>query len=246
MLQTKLGYKLLAVGDSNTKLRKNKTVKTFGLSMAPHKSAGIGNVCPHASVGCIATCLNHQGLASIFESIRLARVKRTKLWYENRELFLSTLREELSKLSGFCAIRLNVFSDIPWEQFGIIDEFPELQFYDYSKNPKRVGAVRPNYWVTYSRSETNEVDCLNLLAMGKNVAVVFADSKLPYVGNRSSVQQLPKLWNGFKVVDGDTTDLRFDDVRGRKFGRVIGLRLKAHSHEERNKAIGSGFAVLWR
>ena len=65
----------------------------------------------------------------------------------------------------------------------------------------------------------------------------------PFVANRAKLQDLPEQWNGFPVVDGDLTDLRYLDPKG---GHVIGLRLKAHSHEERNKAIESGFAVLWQ
>jgi hypothetical protein len=139
-----------------------------------------------------------------------------------------------------------VFSDIQYELYGIPELFPKIDFYDYTKNPRRVGQIAENYWTTFSRSETNETDCLELLSTANNVAVVFADSQLPYTGNRSSIQRLPKTWNGFQVIDGDTTDLRFLDVRGRKHGRVVGLRLKTHSVLERESAIKSGFAVSWR
>lgn len=240
---------LLSDGDGNTKLRKN-TARTAGLSLSPHRSSGIGNTCAFASPGCRRACLDHQGLASVFQSIRYRRLAKTVVWYREREWFLDLLRIEIGarersakRAGAMLAVRLNVFSDIPWERYGIPQEFPGVQFYDYTKNPNRAGAVLPNYWVTFSRSETNEEDCLRVLQCAGNVAVVFADSSIPATGNRAHLQRLPKTWNGFQVIDGDESDMRFDDTRGRKHGRVVGLRLKAHSRVERTQAIESGFAV---
>ena len=241
---------LLSDGDSNTKLRKNEGQGyiTAGLSLSPSTEAGIGNTCPHASEGCKAACLDHQGMASVFKKIRESRMNKTRHYYNEREDFFTWLRAEIKRYirkairkDSKLAIRLNVFSDIPWEASGIIDEFPEVQFYDYTKNPRRAGQLRENYWVTFSRSESNEEECLEVLRNGGNVTVVFADIGGPsFVGNQSGKQLLPDEWHGFEVIDGDTTDLRFDDPKG---GRVIGLRLKAHSKDERLQAIRSGFAV---
>lgn len=245
---------LLADGDSNTKLRKSSGAgfATVGLSMAPHKSAGVGNTCPHASAGCVAACLNHQGRAAFWTAILEARQARTLAYYHHREWFIARLRLELSRKLASAerqglrlACRLNVFSDIAWEESGIIDDFPSIEFYDYSKNPKRAGLLRPNYWVTFSRSETNHADCLDVLASGANVAIAFDTGR---TGNRVSMDangaDLPKTWRGYRVIDGDTTDLRFDDPRGRKRGIVVGLRLKAASRAERDGAIASGFAIV--
>ena len=60
--------------------------------------------------------------------------------------------------------------------------FPDLQFVDYTKSapganaPRGSAAIRwpRNYHLTFSRSETNEADCEEVLAAGGNVAVVFA------------------------------------------------------------------------
>ena len=47
--------------------------------------------------------------------------------------------------------------------------FPSLQFVDYTKNAKRFDRALPaNYHLTFSRSETNEVDALRLLDRGVN------------------------------------------------------------------------------
>jgi hypothetical protein len=248
---------LLSDGDTNTKLRKNGAgFITGGMSMSPEKSAGIGNTCAHASPGCIKACLDHQGMASVWKTIGESRRAKTALYYEDRERFLAILRGDIERYARRAerqnkrlAIRLNVFSDIAWEQHGIPQLFPDVQFYDYTKNPKRAvskNLVLPNYHVTFSRSEVNENLTLDALANGCNIAAVFADSKRPFVGNRSHLQQLPKTWRGFRVVDGDISDLRFEDPNGRLRGCVVGLRLKAHSYAERTLAIDSGFPIVTR
>ena len=268
---------VVANGDQNTKLAKNGKTQEFigcGISASPYRLAWreysasadhwqgeivesleqaegvtVVNSCPMASDGCAMACLDHQGLASVFDHIRYARMIRTIAFHRYRNWYLDKVRADISrwqrraeKQGKRLCCRLNVFSDIPWESFNVIQQFPNVEFYDYTAIPNRAGRLLPNYWVTLSRKENNDSAVLSALADCKNVAVVFHDSK-PMVGNRSKLQRLPKRWNGFDVIDGDTTDLRFTDPRGRKRGRVIGLRLKAHSKAERISAIESGFAV---
>jgi len=174
-------------------------------------------------------------------------VLKTRYFYQHRSKFLAQLEREIANKvknnpNQDIAIRLNVLSDFPWEKTGIIDKFPEVEFYDYSKNPRRAGLIRPNYWVTFSRSETNENKALEHLSNGKNVAVVFhnIDGK---TGSHSGKQTLPRTWKGYKVIDGDETDLRYLDTRGRLHGRVVGLRLKSATKKNRQFAIDSGFSV---
>ena len=234
---------LLGDGDGNTKLRKNRKrgFLTRGLSLSPHTTSAIGNVCPHASAGCIESCLDHSGRGWFFWDIHVSRAVRTVAWYTARPWFKSRLIREIesarktASAGGFdlCA-RLNVFSDIPWEkQFPeLFEMFADVEFYDYSKNPKRYGALRSNYWVTFSRAETTASNnhALRILRACGNVAVVFHGG-------------LPRKWHGFDVIDGDESDLRFLDSRGRKRGRVVGLKLKTGSADETAKALASGFAV---
>ena len=68
------------------------------------------------------------------------------------------------------------------------------------------GELPSNYHLTFSCSESNEKIAQLVLQMGGNVVVVFRN-------------QLPKTWNGYQVVDGDESDLRFLD----KKGVVVGL-----------------------
>jgi len=148
-------------------------------------------------------------------------------------LFLSTLSENIASLIAKSAkskmrpaVRLNGTSDIAWERSGLMDKFPSVPFYDYTKNPLRFaqflnGKLPANYRLTFSRSETNEAQCLEFLARGGNVSVVFRKS-------------LPKTWKGYPVVNGDETDLRFLDPKG----VVVGLVAKGKAKND-----VSGFVV---
>ena len=182
--------------------------------------------------------------------IAYARIARNLLWHLERDWFLDRLHRELNNLERLAIMRdmiaccrLNMFSDIPWERFGVVQEHPGITFYDYSKNPKRYGLMAENYWITFSRSETNHDIALDVLADAGNVAVVFADSR--FKSPRQAKQwTLPSRWHGYQVLDGDSTDLRFTDTRGRKHGRVIGLKLKSARTAGWFDAVDSGFPVL--
>jgi hypothetical protein len=91
----------------------------------------------------------------------------------------------------------------------------------------RLEKERPtNYHITFSKNESNDAECVSALKLGANVAVVF---------NTKKGADLPESWNGYPVVDGDDTDLRFMDPKG---GYVIGLRAKGKAKKD-----VSGFVV---
>lgn len=227
---------LLGKGDSNFKLSKSdnsgKGYLTYGLSLAPAKSSGY-NTCPNASPGCAAACLFTAGMG-VFKNVQAGRIAKTKAFFEHRAEFISRLKTELvsankraKKLDKQLAVRLNVLSDIKWEKVcpSLFSDFPEIQFYDYTKNPNRaikhaLGLFPKNYHLTFSRSETNESDCLKVLAEGGNVAVVFD-------GPTDS-------WYNYPVIDGDNTDLRFLDPSP----SVIGLFPKGKAKKDE-----TGFVV---
>ena len=248
-------------GDGNTKLRKNGLsgeFATVGVALSPHKSGGIGNLCTDASDACVDGCLNNTGLGAVFASIQHARIAKTIAYYRARQWFLSTLFHEVlvarrrAIANGkHLAMRPNVFSDIIWEDVypSMFSQFNDVQFYDYTKHANRTGLVLPNYWVTFSRSETNHDDCLRVLSRGHNVAVVFdpgmTSSQLCKL-KTDDRPKLPRSWNGFDVIAGDDSDLRFDDLRGRTRGKVVGLLLKSATHQQRIDAVESGFALRIR
>ena len=208
--------KLLNSGNYKTSKGEKYGWKTYGLHLAPFNISG-KNVCASASAGCSAACLNTAG-RGVMHSVQDARVKKTRRFFEDRDGFLSQLYKEIKSSVKSAAkkqinscFRLNLTSDILWERF-VIKDFPESQFYDYTKHLKRFvrfleGKLPSNYHLTYSRDETTPDTLVkSLCASGGNVAVVFRGKKLP------------RRWLGIEVIDGDDSDLRFQDGEGKLVG----------------------------
>jgi len=148
-------------------------------------------------------------------------------------------------------IRLNGTSDILWENIkefkgkkNIFDSFPSIQFYDYTKVLKRTTYQQPNnYDLTLSRSEgdANQRTCADAISKGWRIAVVFNRGKELYNyqiinGKRTKVSygyeyDFPQTWHGYKVIDGDETDLRFLDAGG----IVVGLSIKGNKQKKADK-----------
>lgn len=234
--------KLLGEGDANPKTAKNE-VPTLGLSLFPADGIGFGNVCPFAKT-CLRSCLAHQGQGPV-PSVMSSRVAKTVLWYLARDWFRAKINRELSRFRAAhppeveVGVRLNMFSDIPWEHFGVIDAHPGITFYDYTKNPRRWGQIRPNYWVTFSFDGTNWEAAERILNSGGNVSVVYyLETDDAVCGKAAHRQPLPSRWRGFGVIDGGKTDWRPEDPRG----VVVGLRLLARTYDSRFDGIDSGFA----
>ena len=196
------------------------------LYLAPAKISGY-EVCPKRSEGCTKACLYTAGMGA-FSNVQIARINKTKLFFEDRDTFMDQLRKDIKslikkakKLNMIPAVRLNGTSDIEWTRFTLMNEFPEIQFYDYTKVLNRLTKELPkNYHITFSKNEANDADCTSALKLGVNVAVVF---------NTKRGEALPESWNGFPVADGDDTDLRFLDPKG---GYVIGLRAKGQARKD--------------
>ena len=226
---------LLSKGSTNAKTSKNE-LTTFILYLAPANTVPEFNLCPFASAGCIASCLNTAGRGA-FSNVQLARINKTKFWGYNREQFYVQLAGELLKIHDKAvkykekiAIRLNGTSDIDHLQLlqrysgiNFLDSFySDLLFYDYTKNINHVKRYAgTNYKLTFSRSESNQADCETALSLGTNVAAVFQKS-------------LPDQFNGYQVINGDNTDLRYFDPSG----VIIGLIAKGKAKKD-----CSGFVI---
>lgn len=197
--------------------------------MAPHMLAGVGNLCPHASSECVKWCLGeHSGAAIYYPKVIQSRIQKAKRFMNDRQGYLGdvvkaikSVERKASKLGLTPCIRLNGSTDVAFENVkisstgvSIVDMFRSLQFVDYTKNKSRAlahatGKLPANYHLTFSRSETNDNDCLEVLKAGGQVAVVFRHA-------------LPAFWQGFPVVNGDWHDLLHLHPRG----HVIGLSPK--------------------
>ena len=194
--------------------------------LAPANESGIINTCPFASNGCKAACLFTSGMAGKFPKINLARIDKTKFYVEHPEDFKASLRYDINKLvrdaekaSLKPAVRINGTSDLPKIALEMAREFPNVQFYDYTKIPKPYQRTLPNYHVTFSLSENNLEQALDVLQHGGNIAVVF---------NSKKGEALPETWHGYKVVNGDNSDLRFLD----ESNVVVGLYAKGKAKKD--------------
>lgn len=246
------GYSLLT---ANTKLKKTLDGQKWlvaGLSMAPHTygfesnegPSKLRNVCANATPGCIKSCVLHFSGRTVMQSVRDAAARRKQMFQDHNDQFMAYLRADLFRVRNQAAdkkmrpfVRLNVGSDVNWtvDHPELFEEFSDITFYDYSKNPD---AVRlENYHLTFSRSERNENDVLAKLAAGWNVAVVFDSLWNP---QHNKIGALPANWNGYTVVDGDVHDVRIPEFDGNNV--VVGLRLKGKK-DSKAEAIKTGFAV---
>lgn len=213
-----------------------KTVKgqRFGylsgiLYLAPSNLSG-KNVCPFASKGCRAMCLNTAGRGQ-FNNVQKSRIAKTKLFWKDQDAFANNLGKNICSLVKKAnrmglkpCVRLNGTSDLDWTK--VIIQHPYIKFYDYTKDYNRMvcylGEKAPdNYHLTFSLSESNMKQSMDILERGGNVAMVFDTKK---------GKALPKNHLGYEVVDGDESDLRFLDDREK--GVIIGLRAKGKARKD--------------
>ena len=223
-------------GNAKTVKGQKKGFITGILYLSPADESGISgfNACPKSTPGCRASCLYTAGRASLFPLINQARARKTREYVDNPEAFTEQLREDIRALvrkatrEGLTpCVRINGTSDIPKLAMELAREFPRVQFYDYTKIPRPWIRTLPNYHLTFSHSEENLRACLDSLAHGVNVAVVFGTKK---------GEPLPAFWHGRRVISGDESDLRFlDGPRGApntREGIVIGLYAKGRAKKD--------------
>jgi len=219
---------VLTYGNTKTAKGEASGYLTGILHLAPGALSG-AQVCPKASAGCLAACLNTAGRGR-FDKIQQARIAKTRWLFDDRSSFMEALVKSVgatvrkAQREGMIpCIRLNGTSDLPWEKFKCVrdgveyrnpmEAFPDVQFYDYTKIPARAlkwarGDMPSNYHVTFSASESNDDQSRMVAMAGGNVAVVF--------------DQIPTAYYGRSVVDGDNSDLRFLDP----VGVIVGLKAK--------------------
>ena len=243
-----------------------KTVKgsvhgfiTAILYLSPSNSSGT-EICPLAELAkCRAPCLNQAGRGGMAagnatfltdscveladNAIQRARLRRTRLFLDDRAAFMALLVHEIEKALVLAkrkgktlVMRPNGTSDIRWESIpcsrngadypNIFAAFPDVQFYDYTKIPNRLVAHIPNYSLTFSYSDVPEfapivIKALRHYGATVNFAAVFHG-------------KVPESFLGRTVINGDETDLRFLDSPG------VVLALKAKGKARRDT---SGFVV---
>ena len=199
---------------------------SFILHLAPATLSG-KETCPKRTAGCTAACLNTAGRGGMFKRgentnmIQQARIRKTKMFFEQKDAFLAQLEKDIKlgikqaeKLGLTPVFRLNGTSDLSVEKWGIIEKFPTVQFYDYTKVLGRKVAHLPNYHLTFSAADGNDADVAKAIEQGMNVAMVF--------------DKLPETYMGKEVINADETDLRFLDPKG----VIAGLKAKGRAKKD--------------
>jgi hypothetical protein len=233
--------KLLSTGNPKVLKGVAHGFNTYILHLAPADLSG-REVCPKRTVGCSAACLNTAGRGGMFKrgestnAIQQARIRKTQLFFNNRNEFMRllvadiTLAIKQSKRLGLTPVfRLNGTSDLSWEKYevqvgnmhftNIFEAFPHVQFYDYTKVLGRKVSGIPNYHLTFSAADGNDVDVLKAIQQGYNIATVFGIKK---------TQEMPESYLGRPVFNGDESDLRFLDPKG----VVVGLYAKGKAKKD--------------
>ena len=149
---------------------------------------------------------------------------------------IKRLEKRAAKLGLKLAIRLNGTSDVQWEikwidGWNLMGIFPDVQFYDYTKIPGRWPPA--NYHLTFSYSGVAGFERVVAKQLrhnpDTNLAVVFS-GKLP----EKAYVQGEIGWLGRTVINGDASDVRYQDPAG----VIVGLTAKGKAKNDT-----SGFVV---
>ena len=227
-------FKLLSTANPKIQKGTKQGYLSFILHLAPSDLSG-KNTCPKATPGCIAACLNTAGRGGMFKRgentnvIQKARIRKTNYFFNDRAGFMDDLVSDIMKAVNYArrkglkpVFRLNGTSDLSWEKYptrygaaNIFEQFPTLQFYDYTKVLGRKVKHIPNYHLTFSKADGNDSDVAEALLQGMSVVAVY--DKIPE-----------------GVPSADETDLRFLDPKG----IMLGLKAKGRAKKDY-----SGFVI---
>ena len=232
---------LLSEGNPKTLKGIKQGYNTYILHLAPEKLSGY-NTCAKATAGCAAACLNTAGRGGMFKKgettnvIQQARIRKTKMFFENRIAFMLALVKDIelaikqsAKKQLIPVVRLNGTSDLAWEKYEVVRNgqlfrnifaaFPEITFYDYTKILGRKIKDISNYSLTFSAADGNDADVAKAIVQGYNIATVFGIKK---------TKPMPESYMGLPVFNGDESDLRFLDPKG----VIVGLYAKGKAKKD--------------
>jgi len=199
------------------------------------------NTCSMAKTAkCDVACLYKAGRGAM-NSVQTARINKTIWFFTERNTFMQQLVVDIAKIIKKAKkkglqplVRLNGTSDIRWETIGFTDTdgieyvnifaaFPEVTFYDYTKDVNRKD-LPANYDLTFSYSGVEGFQPFVQKALLNNMrmAVVFRKE-----------QDIPATFMGIPVVSGDNSDVRHLDDKV-----IVGLYAKGKA-----KLDTTGFVV---
>lgn len=223
-------------GNAKTIKGRKKGFVTAILYMAPANMSG-ENLCALAFIAqCHGACLFTAGRGAM-STVMLSRLRKALFWQQYRDEAIAMIKSDIARIKLWAdkrgydlLVRLNGTTDIRFENYGIVQAFPDIQFYDYTKIPNRKN-VPSNYDLTFSYSGVTAYQPMvkQAVANGYRIAAVFRD--------RSIVDRMlanAESFIGLPVVDGDDTDIRHLDP----MGSVVALYAKGKA-----KTDATGFVV---
>lgn len=202
--------------------------------LAPANESGT-NVCPNAGE-CAKVCLYTAGRGA-FAQVKDARIRKTLWRLQDRAGHLAAAAGEIraavkraAKAGKTLAVRVNGTSDLSADALTLAREFPQVQFYDYTKNVGVMrqyidGALPTNYHLTLSY-DPSTVPLATVQGLALHAALTGGRAfgvAVCFTTKRSA--DLPTVWEGMPVLDGDTHDLRFLDTSTAQVW-IVGLRAK--------------------
>lgn len=206
---------LLGPPAGNAKLKRSET-PTYGLSLAPANRSSRYNTCTWSTPQCRKACLVTAG-RNPMPAAAESQTLKTMFLAKHPQEFVTILRHEIvqaQKQHGSVLVRLNLLSDLEWEVFApSLLQVVGVFFYDYTKSWKRATEsdreLPPNYRLVLSASDKLADGMVHVaLDEGHSVAMIF--------------DELPEVWQGRTVFDGDEHDNRWLEPPG----SLIGLRAK--------------------
>lgn len=99
-------WKLLSAPNANPKVDKGNNKLSDYISTIMHLRPINTKICPFQVVArCKAPCLDNAGRARVFKTIHKARDRKTKLFLEDRETFMTMLYADIEKFIRYCERR---------------------------------------------------------------------------------------------------------------------------------------------
>ena len=259
-----MSYRLLSF--SNPKILKGRDVYSEYLSAILHLSPINTKICPYQDIaGCKEACLNTAGRGGIIKkgettnTIQLARERKTRLFLEARDIFMTDLITDIMKFVRYCekkgklpCLRLNGTSDIQWENIYIgnmeqysLDTTEMSNVEMFSKKQlglecKNIFELFPDVqFYDYTKIPTRKVE------QYKNYHLTwsYSEANSKYAQYFDAIKYniavvfhgtMPIYYKGREVIDGDKSDIRFKD----KPNVVVGLKAKGKARHD-----SSGFVI---
>jgi len=255
-----MSYKLLSF--NNPKVLKGEKISNY-LTAIMHLSPINTKICPYQDVaGCKEACLNTAGRGGIIKKgettnvIQEARKRKTNLYLEDRNTFMSYLITDITKFVRYCSnkgklpcIRLNGTSDIQWENIyvGNMEQYSldttDIKLFnkkEYDLDCQNIFELFPDVqFYDYTKIPTRKVE------QHKNYHLTwsYSEANMKYANLFDKIAyniavvfngDMPIHFKGREVVNGDESDLRFLD----KSNVIVGLKAKGKARKDT-----SGFVI---